>query len=54
MISADKLFEMLQEEAGAGGAVILIRAKPGDDIKILADGPTEKVAWPRWNPIYWG
>ena len=45
MISADELFEMLKAEAGAGGAVILIRAKPGDDIKILADGPSEKIAW---------
>ncbi len=45
MIHANQLFEMLQEEAGDGGAVILIRAKPGDDIVVLAAGPSEKVAW---------
>ncbi len=45
MIHANQLFEMLQEEAGDGGAVILIRAKPGDDIVVLAAGPSEKVSW---------
>ncbi len=45
MISVGKLFEMLQEEAGEGGAIILMRAKPGDDIQVLAQGPSDKLAW---------